>query len=276
MADYSWLNALATLLGKTAESRAQGQATQAGIDAQNNQGATSRYQALVNANRLQGIEQPQANTNQAIQGTKLSTWQPVSVTHPRANIPTITGGPQMTDELRQYGSDLTKSAILRQMGGNKIDTSTFPSDEELGMKSTKSNGTLDSILGYGSTAAGILGTILPKLTGGAAAGAGAAGTSGVLPSTAISAPGYSTLPGGAATTPTSASSGLRIPIGGGSGNAGASGLTAHGNMAGLERMATIAQLQAFGLGPDPDPNTPDPRTMEPNLRPIDYMRRSAR
>jgi hypothetical protein len=131
---------------------------------------------LVNANRLQNVEMPQANTDQAIQGTKLSTWQPVSVSHPRATISHIQGGPQMTDELRGYGSDLTKSAILRQMGGNELDTSTFPTDESLGLKSTKSNGTLDALLGYGSTAAGLLSAL--GIGGGTGAGAGAGAAAG--------------------------------------------------------------------------------------------------
>ncbi len=229
---FDW-TALATLLSNMASSRAQGQVQQSQLDAQNNAGATSRYQAMVNANRLQNIEQPMANANQARLGNLLSSFQPVSVSHPRANIPTVSGGPQMTPELRQMGTALANSALQRQMSGNPIDTSTFPSDEELGLtNNTKGGGFLDTLLGVGSTAAGIGSLIAPLLKTGTT-------TAGVLPSTGISAPGYSTLPGGAA-----GKGGSGVGVGGGGVSTGQ-----QSGPQGLQNMATLYQLGNFGLAP---------------------------
>jgi hypothetical protein len=230
---------LAQLLSGLSKSNAEAEKLQAEIDAQNNAGATSRYQALVNANRLAGIEQPAANLAQATRGSMLSTFQPVSVSHPRANIPTITGGATITPELRQLASQVTKDALQRQMSGNPIDTSSFPTDAELGLTdNTKGGGWLGKLLGIATPAVGIM-SILKPGTAAASAAAGATGAgSSLLPSTPISAPGYGTLPG--TTTPTSPG----VGFGGGGISTGNSG-----GPQGLQNMATLYQLGNVGLAP---------------------------
>jgi hypothetical protein len=227
--------ALATLLSKIAESRAAGQVQQGNLDAQNNQTATSRYQALVNAGRLSGIEQPAANARQTQIGSLMSSFQPVSVTHPRATIPTITGGPQMTPEMRQMGSELTRSALLRQMGGNQLNTGTFPSDSDLGMTGTKPNGTLDTLIGGAPTVASILSLLLGKKPAAGAAGAG--GLVSGAPTTELLAP---QTPG----------TGLSVG-GGGSTGAGSAGP----GVPGFKNLMNLSTLGSFGLGPT-DRNDP--------------------
>lgn len=205
------LQALGPILSNMAAQRAAGKATEAGLTQQQNQGATSRYQALVNAGRLQNIEQPAANLQQATRGSVLSSWKPVSVGATSVpygqNVsgpikPTITGGPSMTPELQQLGSQVTRDALSRQLGGNKLDTGTFPSDADLGLGALPESGVLDKILGVGSTAASLLGALAKPaagaIPGGTAAGAAGAATA-PLASTPIS--GVATAPGGVPMVP---------------------------------------------------------------------------
>lgn len=167
--DYkTWLeffNTVSPILSGAAGRSAEGLIHEANLIGQQNQGATSRYQAMVNAGRLQNIEQPEANMDQATRGTMLSTWKPVSVGSSSVPYgqntsgpvrPTISGGPSMTPELQQFGGQVAKDAMARQLGGN-VNTSTFPSDAQLGMTPMPEASWLDRIMGYASTGSSILG-----------------------------------------------------------------------------------------------------------------------
>lgn len=204
--DYkTWLeffNTVSPILSGAARGSAEGLVNEANLIGQQNQGATSRYQAMVNAGRLQNIEQPQANMDQATRGTMLSTWKPVSVGSSSVPYgqntsgpvrPTITGGPSMTPELQQFGGQVAKDAMARQLGGN-VNSSTFPSDSQLGMTPMPEASRLDKILGYAATGSSILGAAgkAGLFGGGTAAPAGAAGA-GAIPATM----GTSTIPGAA-------------------------------------------------------------------------------
>jgi len=177
------IGSIGQILAQMAAARAEGKTTEATLAAQQNQGATSRYQALVNAGRLQNIEQPAANLSQAKEGSRVSTWQPVKVTSgsvpygTNTNGPvrgSIAGGSTMTPELRQLGAQVTRDALARQMGGNALDTSTFPSDSELGLNALPTSSWLDKLLGGASAGASIAGAFA-KPTAGAVAGAGGPG-----------------------------------------------------------------------------------------------------
>jgi hypothetical protein len=236
------------------------------LTALQNSGATSRYQAMVNAGRLQNIEQPQANLDQATQGTMLSTWKPYSVTPASvpygqntngAVKPTVTGGPSMTPELQQMGGQVAKDAMARQLGGN-VNTSTFPSDAQLGMTPMPEASMLDKILGYAATGTSLLGAAgkMGMLGGGAAAPAGAAGSTAV-PATM----GTSTIPGAATQAP--AASGTSVldalqSFGGGSPGSGPAARSSYSDM------LLKQQLRDFGIGQDATyTNSIDMRQQEP-------------
>lgn len=226
---FSWTD-LAAILAQLSQGRAEGQIAQGNIDARNDQNATSRFQAMVNANRLQNIEQPSANASQVQRGTVMNTFQPVSISHPRANIPTISGGPQMTPEMRNMGSELVNSALKRQMGGNQIDTSMFP--EDMGTGGSGGGSFLDTLLAGATPAAGILGLLKNAGIGGGGASAGA--TAANNPWTAGATPwGEPTPPPGSAPSPS---------FGGGSGSPG--------GPTGMQDLASRSQLNEFGIGPN--------------------------
>jgi hypothetical protein len=182
MPDSNFYLQLAQLLSQMAASRASGQATQASIDAQNNANATSRYQAIVNAARLRNIEQPEANARQMARGSLWSSWQPVTLTHPRATLVNVGGGPSVTQGMRDMGQSLMSSSLSRQQGGNPIDTSIFPSDASLGLTGSGSGGGswIDSLLGAGTIGSAAYGLLRNAgIVGGpAAATTGTAGGAG--------------------------------------------------------------------------------------------------
>ena len=149
------------VLGNAAGQRATGLGLEGQLQNAQNNSATSRYQALVNASRLKNVEQPSANLSQAGQGSLMSTWQPVSVGSTpvpygtNTNGPvrnTISGGPSITPEMRGTGDSVAKAAMARQLAGNTMDTSLFPSDSALGLGEMPQSSWLDKLLGYGSLA----------------------------------------------------------------------------------------------------------------------------
>lgn len=264
---YEFMKMISPILSGAASGSAQGLVNEANLTNQQNQGATSRYQAMVNAGRLQNIEQPTANLNQATQGTMLSTWKPYSVTPASvpygqntngAVKPTITGGPSMTPELQQMGGQVAKDAMARQLGGN-VNTSTFPSDAQLGMTPMPEASWLDKILGYAATGTSLLGAAgkAGLLGGGSAAPAGGAGVAGA--GTAINAGAGATPmlgPGGVA-TPTVAADVpwyAKIPLGGGGPSGGVTERSPYADM------LLKNQLNDFGMGPDSSRDTviPEP------------------
>ena len=179
----SLLKTLGPILGLASAGRAAGKTTEANLAQGQNQDATSRYQALVNAGRLQNIEQPSANMDQATRGSVLSTWKPYTYTS--GSVPygsktsgpirgSSAGGPTMTPELQQLGAQVTRDALARQLAGNTLDTSTFPSDSELGLNALPTSSWLDKLLGGASAGASIAGAFA-KPTAGAVAGAGGPG-----------------------------------------------------------------------------------------------------
>jgi hypothetical protein len=249
---FNLLQNISPVVSGAADQRAQGKALEANLAQQQNNNATSRYQAMVNANRLQNIEQPSANMSQAGKGALMSTWQPMSITPASvpygqntngALLPKITGGPSMTPEMRQTGDSAMKAALQRQLAGNPINTSMFPSDSELGLNGLPKESTLDKILGYGSTATSILG-LLGKagVFGGTGAGAGTGITVGG------GAGGTPMLGPGGVATPTVSATDVpwwqKIPLGGGGPGGGTSERTPYADM------LMKNQLNEFGMGPD--------------------------
>lgn len=267
--DYkSWLDLfknLSPILSGYSAGAANGLVNEANLTAQQNQGATSRYQALVNAGRLQNIEQPSANLDQGTRGSVLSSWQPVKVGSTSVPYgsntngpvrPSITGGPSVTPELRQLGSQVTSDALARQKAGNPASTDAFPSDEDLGMTAMPKASLLDKIIGYAGTGAGILGAI-PGIGGAAKAGAALA------PGAGVSAIGPNGIPLGGTqlpieTMPAEPSFLEKIFAFGGGGGAGGSNERSM-----LQDMAMRQQLNDFGIGPDAGflntPSNPDDR-----------------
>ena len=214
--NYALLNLLAQIGSSAAAGRAQGKETEANLAQNQNNNATSRYQAIVNANRLQNIDQPSANMSQAGQGALMSTWKPMSVTPASvpygsntngAVKPTITGGPSITPEMRQTGEAAMKAALQRQLAGNPI-SSTFPSDESLGLNALPKQSLLDSILGYGSMGAGLL----AEAGKAGAFGGSTASTATAAPAASMGSPGMGSATQGVAPS----GSGAFMPIGGGS------------------------------------------------------------
>lgn len=221
-----WLglfSALAPILSNASQNRAAGKIDEATLAQQQNQAATSRYQAMVNAGRLKDIEQPAANLSQVGKGSLMSTWKPMSITPASvpygsntngAVMPTITGGPSITPEMRTTGASVARTAMARQLGGNKLDTTLFPSDSDLGLNALPKTSWLDSLLGGASTATSILGGLKQAgLLGGKSSGVSAIGANGIPQ-------GGTTIP--PETLPTTGNSGL-FPVGGGGASGGVGG-----------------------------------------------------
>jgi hypothetical protein len=239
MADVKgFLEALGQLFGNSAQMRAQGLATEAQLQNQQTNAGTSRYQALVNANRLQNVEQPSANLKQAGQGSLMSTWQPVNTTP--ANVPygsqtngavkpTISGGPSITPEMRATGASVASGAMNRQAAGNPLNTSLFPSDAEMGMSSLPQSSALDKILSYAglgtSIASQIPGLGASSVTSEASSIPTTFATGNGMGGTSIS--GAANLPStpavGSNLIPPSPSGGVSIPMAGGGGGTGVGG-----------------------------------------------------
>jgi len=201
------------LLGNAAGQRATGLGIEGNLQNAQNNSATSRYQALVNASRLKNVEQPNANMSQAGAGSLMSTWQPVSVGSTsvpygtNTNGPvrnTISGGPSITPEMRGVGDSVAKSALSRQLGGNTMDTSLFPSDSALGLGEMPESSWLDKILGYGSLAASGA-SLIPGLGGAPAAPAAA------VPNMSTGAPAQIPSGGAGVGSPTFESGGVPKP-----------------------------------------------------------------
>lgn len=250
-----WLKmfeALAPILSQSAQNRAEGKILEGNLAQNQNQNATSRYQALVNASRLQNIEQPAANMSQAGRGALMSTWQPMSITPGSvpagsrtsgAVMPSISGGPSITPEMRQTGDSVMKQALQRQLGGNQINTSLFPSDEQLGLNALPKQGVLDSILQYGSMGTSILGGLSKLgLLGSGGGGVSAIGANGVPVGGTVLAP--ETMPAGGS----GASFLDKLKFFGGGGADGGPSRSPYFDM------LMKQQLNDFGLGPDSSAN----------------------
>jgi len=70
------------------------------------------------------LDAPTTRMNQSTQGSMLANAQDLQISHPRANIPTITGGARpsaLTPEARQLGALISRQALLAQMQGDNFD-----------------------------------------------------------------------------------------------------------------------------------------------------------
>jgi hypothetical protein len=139
------LTALGGVLGGAAKGASEGRQQTSNNQLSQDQIATSQYginqQALMAA--LQQAEQgnmnragldlsrrnfslnaPSTRMNQAVAGSHLANAQDVTVSHPRATIPTITGGKRpsnMTPEARQLGAVIARKSLMDQMAGDTFE-----------------------------------------------------------------------------------------------------------------------------------------------------------
>ena len=173
------LSSLSTVMGGAAGSRAQGQTTEANLGVQQDQSATNRYQALVDAamrrSQMQNVTQPDANMSQARAANNILTSTPVQISRPSLPygtntsgpiIPTITGGTSIGSNYRDTAQSVSDAALARQTGGNQIPGfpmgtggSAMPSYDSMGITPLPKESALDKILGYGSLAGGIGGPL---------------------------------------------------------------------------------------------------------------------
>lgn len=248
---YSWadmfklMEAFSPVLSNAAGGAASGKIAEQNAAALQNQNATSRYQAMVNANRLQNIEQPSANMNQASRGALMSTWQPMSITPASvpygsqtngAVMPKITGGPTITPEMRQTGEAAMKAALARLLAGNPINTSMFPSDSELGLNPLPQESTLDKILKWSSTGSSLLGA-LGKGSTASGGGASAIGPDGIpLGGTKLPAETLGNYANTASNTD------KIVPIGGGGGGGGANARSPYADYVMKHQLADLGLL----------------------------------
>lgn len=110
-----------------------------------------------------GATSPQQYAQNSLRGDFLANAKPISISHPRANIPQISGGfgpSQFSQNTRQLGQEMSRDALMRMLQGppKAPDTSgaliappTAPT--------MQGAGTLDKILGYGGLAGSLIGGI---------------------------------------------------------------------------------------------------------------------
>src|SRR5262245_11038116 len=71
-----------------------------------------------------GLDAPQARARNAALGSILANVQDVTATHPRANIVNFQGGLRpslLSPEARQLGAQMSRDALIQQMGGDKFE-----------------------------------------------------------------------------------------------------------------------------------------------------------
>jgi len=138
------LGALGGIFGGAAKGASEGRQNEAAYQANQNSNATSQYginqsailQALQGAekggmDRAQlellrkqfGLQAPQQRMSNAARGSTMANVQDVQVSHPRAHIPTITGGARpsnLTPEARQLGALIARQSLMDQMKGDNF------------------------------------------------------------------------------------------------------------------------------------------------------------
>lgn len=138
------ISALGGVLGGAAKGASEGRQNQAAYQMNQNNNATSQYgtnqqavmQALQGAEkagldraqldllrRQFGLQAPQQRMSNAARGSVLANVQDVQVSHPRAHIPTITGGARpsnLTPEARQLGALIARQSLMDQMKGDNF------------------------------------------------------------------------------------------------------------------------------------------------------------
>ena len=142
-----WIPAImaaSTILGNLSKSRSEGRQAAANTNLQRDQLATSQWAQQQNAGltaaqagsaegrdlaRLQQEQEqfklsaPGARAGNAVRGDLLANVQDASISHPRATIPTISGGmrPSMlSGETRQLGREMTREALMSQLEGSPL------------------------------------------------------------------------------------------------------------------------------------------------------------
>jgi hypothetical protein len=142
---YFWnfvIPAVASLIGNIAGGRSQGKQAASSTALQQDQIANQRYgtqqQATMNAllgasnenlrtadtdleRRKYTLDAPDQRGATAVKGDLMSRAQDVNITHPRATIPTITGGARpsmLSPETRQLGQSMTRNALAQQLAGD--------------------------------------------------------------------------------------------------------------------------------------------------------------
>lgn len=98
---------------------------QAILDALKSAESANMNRAALDLNRRQfTLDAPTTRMNQSARGSMLANAQDVKVSHPRAHIPTITGGARpsaLSQETRDLGSLVTRQALMAQMAGDTFE-----------------------------------------------------------------------------------------------------------------------------------------------------------
>ena len=163
---------LASVLGNGAAGRASGRQIAAGLNVNRDQLLNQQYtQGSTNAfNQAKfQLDAPSERAGQAVRGDILANSQDATFTGlpDYVKMPTVSGGlrPSMlSDTTRQAGRDLT-SLAASQMGKDRIDYPNAPPIQPIPDASL-----LESIMGAGSTTAGILSALSPLAKGGSGGG----------------------------------------------------------------------------------------------------------
>lgn len=138
------ISAIGGVLAGAAKGASAGRQNQADYQSRQDQTRTSQYatqqaammRALENAEkagldraqldllrRQFGLQAPQQRMSNAARGSMLANVQDVQVSHPRATIPTITGGARpsnLTPEARQLGALIARQSLMDQMKGDNF------------------------------------------------------------------------------------------------------------------------------------------------------------
>ena len=182
------ISGAAQVAGQVAAARASGRAQEQQIANQTNNASTERYSTEQNARiaalkvmldnlmqradldmKRRGFANDEigANLGRAQAGDRIARQTDVTITHPRAFIPKITGGYKASDrspQLKAMGEDVVRQALIKQMTGgeqfdqlpevNPMESLITPPESVQGSKS----GTFDTLLNWlalGGSAAGI-------------------------------------------------------------------------------------------------------------------------
>lgn len=142
--------AIGTALGAIAGGRGQGREAANDQALRRDQLATQQYQteqeALLRALGLEeaaglnragldlqrrqfGLDAPMSRGRNAVEGDRLARATNLQVSHPRANIPQTSGGFGPSDfspETRQLGREMSRQALLGQLGGDQFEDVPMP------------------------------------------------------------------------------------------------------------------------------------------------------
>lgn len=161
LAALPWIIGGASAAGSIAQGMASGRnqtnQNQAQLDALRSNQYQTAQNAMLDAGKL-ALQAPQYRMQNMVRASMLANAQPMSISHPRATIPQMSGGfnpaQLLSPSARQMGNVVQRQALLEQMQGDNMNRYLLQAP---GVTPMKSAGWLENLLGAAGMAGGLAG-----------------------------------------------------------------------------------------------------------------------